>query len=120
MAVVVGARDIPHSALVRQHPGGFHHHKNRNLPELLESLFTKGTRSVYLEGGPTLASAFVAQRLVNEFHITMGPMLLGGPQMAIQDLGISTMSDSIRLDIRDVTRSDNDVIVIAQPLREGA
>ena len=119
-AVLVGARDIPQSALVRQHPGGFHHHKNHDLQELLASLFAKGKRSVYLEGGPTLASAFLAQGLVNECHITMGPILLGGPQVALGDLGISTMGDAIRLDLRGVTRIDNDLFVIAQPLNEGA
>ena len=59
--------------------------------------------------------AFVAENLVDEFHITLGSMLLGGPTMALGDIGVSTMDEAIQLDIRSVEHSDGDVWVIARP-----
>jgi diaminohydroxyphosphoribosylaminopyrimidine deaminase/5-amino-6-(5-phosphoribosylamino)uracil reductase len=119
MAVVVGNRDIPADAVMRSHPGGFHHHKSHNLDELLDYLFAEGKRSVYVEGGPTLASAFLGAGLVNECHITMGPVILGGPHTALHDLGISTMSDALALEIRDLTRIGDDIVVTARPASKG-
>jgi len=119
LAVVVGNRDVPADAVVRSHPGGFHHHSSHNLDELLEYLFAEGKRSVYVEGGPTLASAFLSAGLVNECHITLGPLLLGGPHTALHDLGISTMSEALALEIRDLTRSGDDIVVTARPASKG-
>lgn len=114
-AVVVGKRDIPRDFLVHFHPGGFLHHRGHDLVALLEQLFHDDARSVYVEGGPTLASAFIREGLVDEFHITHGPILLGGDKLALRDLGVSSMTDAIGLDIRDVTRVGDDVVIIARP-----
>ena len=62
-----------------------------------------------------MASAFVAENLVDEFHITMGSMLLGGPTMALGDIGVSSMNEAIHLDIRSAEHSDGDVLVVARP-----
>jgi diaminohydroxyphosphoribosylaminopyrimidine deaminase/5-amino-6-(5-phosphoribosylamino)uracil reductase len=118
-AVVIGTRELPDDSRVRSHPGGFHHHQSHDLGGVLGDLFHDGKRSVYVEGGPTLASAFLKEGLVDEIHITVGPMLLGGFHMAVGDLGINTMVEGIPLEIRDVTRFDDDVVVIARPARKG-
>ena len=115
LAVVVGRRDIPGDALIRSHPGGFLQHHDHDLRELGSELFGRGIRSLYIEGGPTFASAFVAENLVDEFHITMGSMLLGGPTMALGDIGVSTMDEAKHLDIRSVEHSEGDVLVVARP-----
>jgi diaminohydroxyphosphoribosylaminopyrimidine deaminase/5-amino-6-(5-phosphoribosylamino)uracil reductase len=114
LAVVVGAREVPSDARVRLHPGGFAQHHSHDLGSLVGDLFRDGKRSVYVEGGPTLASAFLREGLVDEIHITVGPVLLGGPMTAVTDLGVSTMAEGIALDIREVTRFDDDVVVIAR------
>lgn len=119
-AVVVGERDVPADALVRSHPGGFQHHKDRDLPSLLSDLFESDARSVYVEGGPTLASAFIREGLVDEFHITVGPLLLGGDQLAIRDLGVESMSGALALAILDVERVGEDVVVTARPRKESS
>ena len=118
LAVVVGERPIPESAKVRSHPGGFFHFVDRNLKGLLQELFVEGKRSVYVEGGPTLASAFIREGLVNELHITIGATLLGGQKMAITDVGVGSMADAHQLDIRSVTTLGEDIVVVARPLTQ--
>jgi diaminohydroxyphosphoribosylaminopyrimidine deaminase/5-amino-6-(5-phosphoribosylamino)uracil reductase len=119
MAVVIGEREIPVDAKVRSHPGGFLHHPSHDISALLRKLFAQGIRSVYVEGGPTLASAFVAGDLVDEFHITVGPLLLGGGHTALTDVGVDSMSSARHLNLTSVTRVEDDVIVIARPTKEG-
>lgn len=117
-AVVVGSADIPTGFHVTAHPAGFTHHRNRNLAGLLDALWAQGITSLYVEGGPTLASAFLAAGLVDEIHISMGPMLLGGPKLALGDLGIGSMSEALELDIRSIERYESDIFVVARPRKD--
>lgn len=119
MAVAIGDSDVPPGATIREHPGGFYHHQSRDLQSLGHTLFGKGMRSLYVEGGPTLASAFLAAGLVDEVHVSMGPMLLGGPKTAVGDLGITTMAEAMYLEIRDVLRFQDDLMVVARVQHEG-
>jgi diaminohydroxyphosphoribosylaminopyrimidine deaminase/5-amino-6-(5-phosphoribosylamino)uracil reductase len=119
-AVVVGQRAVPETALIRNHPGGFTHHQSQHLGQLMDVLFSGGIRSVYVEGGPTLASAFLAQGLYDELHISLGPLLLGGGKLALTDLGVSTMAEALPLDIHDVLRFEGDVFLIAKPRKDDA
>jgi diaminohydroxyphosphoribosylaminopyrimidine deaminase/5-amino-6-(5-phosphoribosylamino)uracil reductase len=115
LAVLAGNTEIPQDAKVRSHPGGFHPVPGHSPRALLDNLFAQGIRSVYVEGGPTIASAFIEAGVVDEIHITVGPLLIGGPMTAVRDLGIGTMSEAIRLDIRDITPLGDDVVVTARP-----
>ncbi|MDR9397103.1 bifunctional diaminohydroxyphosphoribosylaminopyrimidine deaminase/5-amino-6-(5-phosphoribosylamino)uracil reductase RibD [Pontimonas sp.] len=116
-AVVVGHRDIPEDAALRDHPGGFQQIHSHAPKGVLGELFEQGFRSVYLEGGKTLMSAFIHADLVDEYHITMGPLLLGGPQLAVDDIGVNTMSDAKALTISSVETLGRDVWVVATPAR---
>ena len=53
---------------------------------------------VFLEGGPTLAAAFLRAGLVDEVVAYVAPMLLGAGRSAVGDLGITTIADALRLD----------------------
>ena len=117
-AIVVGHRDVPRDALIRDHPGGFEHVMDHDLSGLLSALGEREIRRVYVEGGATLASAFLALHLVDELQITMGPMLLGSSQLAVTDLGVSTMADAHHLTITDVQRLGDDIVVTARPHQE--
>ena len=120
LAIVMGHRDVPQDAVIREHPGGFEHVNDHDVQALLTSLGERDIRSVYVEGGATLASAFLAEGLVDELHITMGPMLLGGPNLAITDLGVSTMANAHRLSITDIQRLGEDIVLTARPQKEGS
>ena len=120
LAIVMGHREVPQDALIREHPGGFEHVNDHDVQALLTSLGERDIRSVYVEGGATLASAFLAEGLVDELYITMGPMLLGGPNLAITDLGVSTMTDAQDLSITDIQCLGVDIVLTARPQQEGS
>lgn len=80
---------------------------------LLADLFALGVRHVLIEGGPTLAGAFVGAGLVDEFVAYIAPALLGaGPSSVV--LAASSISDAVRLEVADVTAVGPDVRVTAR------
>jgi len=48
------------------------------LPALLQTLATTGIRSVMVEGGATVISSFLQQRLANRAVVTIAPRFIGG------------------------------------------
>jgi len=111
-AVVVGQRAVPETALIRTHPGGFTHHQSHHLGQLMDALFSKGIRSVYVEGGPTLASAFLAQGLYDELHISLGQCFWVEGSWPNRSWCLDH-GRSPPLDIHDVLRFEGDVFLIA-------
>ncbi|MFC5763384.1 bifunctional diaminohydroxyphosphoribosylaminopyrimidine deaminase/5-amino-6-(5-phosphoribosylamino)uracil reductase RibD [Actinacidiphila bryophytorum] len=82
---------------------------------LLAELHARGIRSVLLEGGPTLAGAFVAAGAVDCVVGYLAPALLGAGASALGDAGISTIAQALRLDVTDVARFGPDLRVTAVP-----
>ncbi len=115
LPVVIGERAIPGTAKLWDHPRGVLESGTRDLDAVLAWLFEQGIRRAFVEGGPTLASAFIAAGLVDEYLIYIAPMLLGGPRLAITDLGIGTIADARRLDITGIERLGGDLLVTARP-----
>ncbi|GAB2855649.1 bifunctional diaminohydroxyphosphoribosylaminopyrimidine deaminase/5-amino-6-(5-phosphoribosylamino)uracil reductase RibD [Myroides odoratimimus subsp. xuanwuensis] len=75
----------------------------RDPHEALAGLWARERRHVFLEGGPTLAAAFVNAGLVDEVVAYVAPMLLGAGRNAVGDLGITTIADALHLVVREVT-----------------
>ena len=65
--------------------------------------------SVLLEGGPTLAGAFVAAGLVDRVVAYLAPALLGSGPAALGAAGVGTISAAHRLQVDDLTRTGEDV-----------
>lgn len=118
--VVVGTRAIPKDAAVFRHPNPVVFEGTHDLDEVVADLHQRGFRRVYVEGGPTLASAFVAAGLVDEYAIYLAPTLLGGPRVALGDLGVETIADQRRLRVIDVERLGGDLLIRAVPVPDGA
>ncbi|MBI0385589.1 dihydrofolate reductase family protein, partial [Streptomyces albiflaviniger] len=74
------------------------------IPALLAELHGRGVRSVLLEGGPTLAGAFLAAGAVDKVVGYLAPVLLGAGPAALADAGITTIAQALRLETADVTR----------------
>ncbi|MFE5796399.1 bifunctional diaminohydroxyphosphoribosylaminopyrimidine deaminase/5-amino-6-(5-phosphoribosylamino)uracil reductase RibD [Streptomyces sp. NPDC056503] len=86
-----------------------------SVPALLDALHARGVRSVLLEGGPTLAGAFLAAGAVDQVVGYLAPVLLGAGPNALADAGITTISDALRLDITETTRIGSDIRITATP-----
>ncbi|GAB6901658.1 RibD family protein [Kineosporia succinea] len=86
-----------------------------SVPALLEALYARGIRGVFLEGGPTLAGSFIAARLVDRVINYVAPALLGSGKSGLLDAGIGTMADILRLELLDVARSGPDLRLVARP-----
>jgi len=87
LPVVIGERAIPGDARLWEHPRGVLESGTRDLREVMSWLFEQGVRRAYVEGGPTLASAIVTSGLADEYLIYLAPKLLGGPLLALGDIG---------------------------------
>jgi diaminohydroxyphosphoribosylaminopyrimidine deaminase/5-amino-6-(5-phosphoribosylamino)uracil reductase len=85
--------------------------------ELLAELFARDVRRVLLEGGPTLAAAFLRAGLVDEALVHLAPRFLGAGPSLVGDLGISTITDALTLSIVDLTPLGGDVQVRLRPTR---
>ncbi|MCD5347841.1 bifunctional diaminohydroxyphosphoribosylaminopyrimidine deaminase/5-amino-6-(5-phosphoribosylamino)uracil reductase RibD [Agromyces sp. H3Y2-19a] len=113
--VVFGHRTVPADAAVRRHPNPPIFPTGDDLAADLEELQRRGIRSLFVEGGPTLASALLAADLVDELLVYVAPALLGGPRLAVGDLGIPTIADARRFRFAAVERLGDDVLLVAHP-----
>ena len=68
-----------------------------------------------LEGGPTLAGAFVAAGAVDKVVGYLAPVLLGAGPAALADAGISTIAQALRLDVTETVRIGPDLRITAVP-----
>jgi len=113
--VVFGTTPVPADARLREHPAGLIELGHRNLDAGLALLADRGIRRLYVEGGPTLASAFLRAGLADEVLVYLAPLLIGGPKVALDELGVSTMSEVHRLRIHRVESLGDDLLVVARP-----
>ncbi|MGK9148934.1 bifunctional diaminohydroxyphosphoribosylaminopyrimidine deaminase/5-amino-6-(5-phosphoribosylamino)uracil reductase RibD [Plantibacter flavus] len=113
--VVMGTRAIPTDAAVHRHPLPVVLHHGHDPAALLAELRATGVRSVFIEGGPTIATAFLRAGLADTVLTYLAPVLLGGPRLAIDDLGIATIGDALRLETVSVERLGADLLLISAP-----
>jgi diaminohydroxyphosphoribosylaminopyrimidine deaminase/5-amino-6-(5-phosphoribosylamino)uracil reductase len=83
------------------------------LDKLMAELYRRGVRAALLEGGPTLAGAFLAAGLVDEVVGYLAPKLLGAGRAALGPAGVPTVTAAIDLDVTGVTRVGPDLRVTA-------
>ncbi len=73
----------------------------RSPQEALALLAAREVRTVLVEGGGQILTAFLRAGVVDEVNVYIAPALLGSGTTAINDLGITTMAEALRG--RDVT-----------------
>jgi diaminohydroxyphosphoribosylaminopyrimidine deaminase/5-amino-6-(5-phosphoribosylamino)uracil reductase len=78
------------------------------LADELTALAAEGVQSLLLEGGPTLATAFFEQRLVDKLLLFVAPRLSGSGPAILGDL-----SHPLQLAALDVQRVGEDVLISA-------
>ena len=103
LRVVMGLRDLPAGRRIFNDRAETLHLRTRDAAQALKELWVRDRRHVFLEGGPTLAAAFLRAGLVDEIVAYVAPMLLGAGRPAVADLGLGTISDALRPTVTDVT-----------------
>lgn len=82
----------------------------------LKALFDRGVRHVLLEGGPTVAGAFVEAHCVDEVVAYLAPKLLGDGPHALGHSGVETIADAVTLDVTDMERLGDDLKLVGRPI----
>lgn len=113
--VVVGESETAPEAAVRRHPREPLFYATHDLRAVLADLAEQGLQRVFVEGGPTLASAFVREGLADEVLAYIAPVLLGGSRLALGDIGVSSIAGALRLAVASVQQLGDDLLIVATP-----
>jgi len=122
LRVVMGLRPIPASARVLDLTAPSLLLATHDPAQALKALHEKGIHHVWLEGGPTVAAAFLEAGLVDEVVAYLAPALLGAGAPAVGDLGIQNIDQALRLTPHEVTTIGPDIRIratITTPNNEG-
>ncbi len=117
LRVVVGRRDIPEGARVLDDAAPTLQVREHDPSTVLLALRDLDVQHVLLEGGPTLAAAFVRAGLVDAVRWYVAPALLGSGASALGSAGINSIADALRLQITEVARVGDDVRIDARVVR---
>ena len=113
LRVVVGEREIPAESLVRNDDSPTLTLHTRDPHEVIKALSDR--TDVLLEGGPTLAGAFLRAGVVDRILAYVAPILLGGPVTAVDDVGVATIAGALRWSYDGVTQIGPDLLLSLVP-----
>lgn len=113
LRVVVGMREIPSEAKVLNDDSRTMLIRTHDPAEVLKAVSDR--TDVLLEGGPTLAGAFLRAGAVDRILAYVAPTLLGGPVTAVDDVGVSTIARALRWQFDGIDRVGPDVVLSLVP-----
>ncbi|ORV65051.1 bifunctional diaminohydroxyphosphoribosylaminopyrimidine deaminase/5-amino-6-(5-phosphoribosylamino)uracil reductase [Mycobacterium europaeum] len=116
LRVVVGMREIPAEAKVLNDDSRTMVIRTHDPMEVIKALSDR--TDVLVEGGPTLAGAFLRAGVVNRILAYVAPMLLGGPVSAVDDVGVPTIARALRWQFDGVDRVGPDLLLSLVPRGE--
>ena len=118
LRVVVGNTELAQDLRVFNEDAPTVHLKTHDVKDVLTQLWDRGMRHVLVEGGAQLASEFISLGLFDEILIYQAPLLIGGTNVAVTEIGISTMKDALTLEFVEIKKLGPDVFIRAIP-KEG-
>lgn len=112
LACVMGVRDVPADAAIRRSPGGFRHLPTRDPAEALALL--PEALHVIVEGGPTVAGAFLDAGLVDEIEAYLAPIILGGGRSITEGAVAATLAEAprFRIDYQEYLEDDTHLVLL--------
>lgn len=113
LRVVVGMREIPSEAKVLNDDSRTMLIRTHDPAEVLKAVSDR--TDVLLEGGPTLAGAFLRAGAVDRILAYVAPTLLGGPVTAVDDVGVPTIARALRWQFDGIDRVGPDVVLSLVP-----
>jgi diaminohydroxyphosphoribosylaminopyrimidine deaminase / 5-amino-6-(5-phosphoribosylamino)uracil reductase len=109
LRVVVGMREMPSEAKVLNDDARTMVIRTRDPREVLRALSDR--TDVLLEGGPTLAGAFLRTGAINRILAYVAPILLGGPVTSVDDVGVSSIGQALRWQFDGVEKCGPDLVL---------
>jgi len=109
LRVVVGEREISSEARVLNDDSRTMLIRSHDPNEVIKALADR--TDVLLEGGPTLAGAFLRAGIVDRILAYVAPILVGGPITVIGDVGVSTIGKALRWKFDGVEQIGPDLLL---------
>jgi len=109
LRVVCGVAELDANSKIFDSAAQTLHVKSKNLDDLVAELSSRNLNQVLVEAGPTLGSAMISAKLIDEIVIYLAPSLLGTGKNFMGDLGISTISDMKQLELISSQNFDGDI-----------
>lgn len=113
LRVVVGNREVSSDCRVLNDDSRTMIIRTHDPAEVLAALSDR--TDVLLEGGPTLAGAFLRAGLIDRILAYMAPILLGGPITAVGDVGVPSIDRALRWRYDGVQQIGPDLLVSLVP-----
>jgi diaminohydroxyphosphoribosylaminopyrimidine deaminase/5-amino-6-(5-phosphoribosylamino)uracil reductase len=113
LRVVVGMRELPGDAKVLNDDSRTMVIRTHDPVEVVKALSDR--TDVLVEGGPTLAGAFLRAGAINRILAYMAPILVGGPITAVDDVGVPTIARALRWHFDGIDRAGPDLVLSLVP-----
>ncbi len=113
LRVVVGEREISPEARVLDDDSRTMVIRTRDPHEVIKALSDR--TDVILEGGPTLAGAFLRAGVIDRILAYVAPILLGGPIAAVDDVGVLSIANAQRWRFDGIDPIGPDLLVSLVP-----
>ncbi|MCV7040634.1 riboflavin biosynthesis protein RibD [Mycolicibacterium moriokaense] len=113
LRVVVGEREINPEAKILNDDSRTMVIRTRDPHEVIKALSDR--TDLLLEGGPTLAGAFLRAGAIDRILAYIGPILLGGPITAVDDVGVLSIAHAQRWRFDGVETIGPDVLLSLVP-----
>ena len=118
LRVVVGEREISSDANVLNDDTRTMVIRTRDPHEVIKALSDR--TDVLIEGGPTLAGAFLRAGVIDRILAYVAPILLGGPITAIDDVGVLSIAHAQRWRFDGIEPIGPDVLLSLVPAVAGS
>ena len=115
LRVVVGNSELDQALRVFNEDAPTVQLRTHDVKDVVARLWDRGMRHILVEGGAELASEFISLGLFDEILIYQAPLLAGGTNVAVTDIGISTMKDAVALEFVEIKQLGADVFMRAIP-----
>ncbi len=113
LRVVVGEREISPDANVLNDDTRTMVIRTRDPHEVIKALSDR--TDIFIEGGPTLAGAFLRAGVIHRILAYIAPILLGGPISAIDDVGVLSIAHAQRWRFDGIEPIGPDVLLSLVP-----
>ena len=113
LRVVVGGREVPPDSNVFSDDAPTMTLRTRDPAEVIRALSDR--TDVLVEGGATLAGAFLRAGVIDRILAYVAPVLLGGPFGAVDDIGVTGIAHALRWRFDGVEQIEPDLLLSLVP-----